>query len=255
MIPILQDISVGVGLLLLLVAAFEIGYRIGRHNRFEADPRATGQVGAIQGAVLGLLGLLLAFSFAAAGTRFLEKQDLIVAEANAIGTAYLRADLLDDTHAPDLRAALRAYTEHRVDASGRLRGGFRSEDAAEVQRFHDSIWSAAVAGVTARPAAMLAVIPAVNDVIDLHSTRLAAGKKHLPTPVLVLLIACSLLALGVIGYGSGIGKHRRAPLTVSLALLIAMSLWITIDLDHPRAGLLKLSDAPLQDLKFQEKKP
>jgi hypothetical protein len=254
-IPVIQDISVGVGLLVVLMVAFEIGYSIGRRVAFESDPRSAGQVGAIQGAILGLLGLLLAFSFAAAGSRFLEKQDLIASEANAIGTAYLRADLLDEPHASELRGALRKYVEHRIEASGRLRGGLSAADAAEIEKLHAAIWSAAVAGARAQPAAALAVVTPVNEVLDLHSTRVAAGKKHVPMLVLGLLIACSLLALGAIGYGSGIGQHRRAPLTVSLSLLVAAALWITIDLDHPRAGLLQLSDAPLKELKLQETGP
>jgi hypothetical protein len=86
----------------------------------------------------------------------------------------------------------------------------------------------------------------VNEVIDLHSTRLAAALKHLPVPVLGLLIASSMLAMGVMGYSNGISGHRRAPLTISLAVLIGLTLWITIDLDHPRAGLLQLNDAPLE---------
>ena len=91
----------------------------------------------------------------------------------------------------------------------------------------------------------------VNDVIELHSTRLAAARKHIPGLVLALLISCSALALGVIGYGSGLVGRRRAPLTLSLALLISAALWITIDLDYPRRGLIRLSDAPLQQLHFE----
>ena len=69
--------------------------------------------------------------------------------------------------------------------------------------------------------------------------------------VMGLLVACSLLAIAVIGYGCGLGGDRRAPLTVPLAILIATALWITIDLDHPRAGLMQLSDAPLEALEFE----
>ena len=98
---------------------------------------------------------------------------------------------------------------------------------------------------------MLAVLAPVNEVIDLHATRLAAARKRLPPLVMGLLIACCVLAVGVIGYGCGLGGRRRAPLTVSLALLIGASVWITIDLDHPRAGLMQLSDAPLKALRFE----
>jgi hypothetical protein len=94
------------------------------------------------------------------------------------------------------------------------------------------------------------VLGPVNEVIDLHSLRVAAGRKHLPPLVLGLLIGCSALAVGVIGYGCGLSGGRRAPLTFSLVTLIGLALWVTIDLDHPRTGLMQLSDAPLAELQL-----
>ena len=250
--PIVQDLSVAFALLAALLVVFEVGYRVGERLLAEQDPRAGGQIGAIQGAVLGLLGLLLAFSFSAAGTRFLERQDLIVVEANAIGTAWLRADLLAEPHRTDLRSALRDYTRRRLEVSATLRRGISTDALAEVDRMHSRIWATATAGVTERPAAILAVLNPVNEVIDLHSTRLAAGRKRLPPLVMGLLVACSLLAIGSLGYGCGISGRRRAPMTLSLAILIGAALWITIDLDRPRAGLMQLSDAPLQALNLND---
>jgi hypothetical protein len=247
---IFQDLLIAAGLFVLLLGALEAGFRAGRRGSAGPHPR-TEQIGAVQGAILGLLGLLLAFSFAAAGGRFLERQDLIVQEANAIGTAYLRADLLDEPQRSELRAALARYTAQRIEASNRLRSGLEPADAADVERLHARIWSAAVAGAKARPAVTLAVLPPVNEVIDLHSTRVAAGRKHIPGLVLGLLIACSTLAVGVIGYGCGLAHERSAPLTVALVVLIGAALWITVDLDHPRAGLIRLSDEPLKALRFE----
>ena len=250
MSAILEDLLMAGGILALLLIALEVGFTVGRRATADADPRAGAALGAIQGAILGLLGLLLAFTFAAAGGRFLERQDLIVQEANAIGTAYLRADLLDEPHRSDLRAALKRYTEHRIDVSSRLRHGLEPAALAEVERLHVRIWSAAIAGVTAKSSVMMGVLIPINEVIDLHATRLAAGKKRLPTLIMGLLMACSALAVGVTGYVCGMGGRRRVPLTVALALLISAALWITVDLDHPRAGLIQLSDAPLKALKF-----
>jgi hypothetical protein len=246
---ILSDLLVAGGLFGLLLAALEVGYRAGRRES-EDGGAGSSQVGAIQGAVLGLFGLLLGFSFAAAGTRFLERQDLIVTEANAIGTAFLRADLLDEPHRSELRSALERYTSHRLELSAHIRRGLSAADHEEIARLHARIWSAARAGVTARPATMLAVLAPVNEVIDLHALRLGASRKHLPLLVLGLLIACSAIAVAVIGYGCGMGGRRRTPMTTALAILIGTGLWITIDLDHPRAGLMQLSDAPLAELSF-----
>lgn len=246
----LEDVGTGILLLLLLLVSDEIGFRAGLWSKARNDKDAGTQIGAVQGAVLGLLGLLLAFSFSAAGARFLERQDLIVQEANAIGTAYLRADLLDDEPAALLRGSLHRYTDHRIETSGHLRQGLPPEAAAQIEKLHNGIWTAARDGVKARPEAALSVLPPVNEVIDLHTLRIAAGKKHIPGLVLGLLVACSALAIGTIGYGCGLGGNRRVPLTWSLALLVTGSLWVTIDLDHPRGGLLQISDAPLSQITF-----
>jgi hypothetical protein len=247
--PILEDLLIAAALVAILLVGLEAGFRAGRQARSESDA-AGGQVGAIQGAILALLGLLLAFSYAAAGSRFIERQDLIVAEANAIGTAYLRADLLDEPQRSELRAALKRYTEQRIEVSRNLRNGMTPAALEEVARLHARIWRAASAGVAARPAAVVGVLPPVNEVIDLHSTRMAAAVKRLPPIVMGLLIVSSVVAVGVMGYGCGIGRQRRAPLTAALALLIGAALWVTIDLDHPRAGLIQLSDAPLESIDF-----
>ena len=251
-IPWVMELSIAIGLLAVLLGALEAGFRAGcRKALTPAGAGANSQIGAIQGAILGLLGLLLAFSFAAAGTRFLERH-LITAEANAIGTASLRADLLDPPHRSELRAALRDYTKRRIEVSKRVRFVIDPADAAEFAQMHVRIWSAARAGVEAKPAAMLAVLNPVNEVIDLHTTRLAAGRKHLPMPVLGLLVVCSALATAITGYSSGIADRRRSPLSAPLAVLIMAALWITIDLDYPRIGLLQLNDAPLEELTFDE---
>jgi hypothetical protein len=239
-------------LLAVLLTALEAGYRAGgRKFLTPAGAETSSQVGAIQGAILGLLGLLLAFSFAAAGTRFLERQDLITQEANAIGTALLRADLLAEPERSELRAALRDYTKLRLAVSKKVRFVMDPADAAEFARMHTRIWNAARAGVAARPTAVLAMLNPVNDLIDLHTTRLAASRKHLPLPVLGLLVLCSALATAITGYACGVSDRRRSPLSFALALLIGAALWITIDLDYPRIGLLQLDDTPLEGLSFE----
>lgn len=248
--PHVKEILTLVALLGSLWIALEVGFRAGRRIASHEEAPGAAQVGVIQGALLGLLGLLLAFSFTGAGGRFLERQDLIVQEANAIGTATLRASLLDEPQRSDLRAALRDYTAVRVAASAHLGRGLDPLALADVERLQGEMWRAALAGVRARPEAMLTVLDPLNAVIDFHTTRLAAGRKHLPLLVMGLLIACSLLSTAVIGFGCGLSRNRRAVLTGALTLLIGSALWITVDLDHPRAGWIRLSDAPLQALKF-----
>lgn len=244
------ELAIAGGLLIGLLVAVEAGYRVGRRRAAGGDGAPGGaQVGAIQGAMLGLLGLLLGFSFAGAASRFIDRQDLIVQEANAIGTAFLRADVIPEPQASDVRQVLAEYVAYRLEVSARLAEGLPPNFDAEVAAHHARLWRAAADGVLARPEMSEVVLEPVNEVIDLHSTRMAAGRKHLPTVVLGLLVACSLLSMAVIGYGCGIGGGTRWPwLNASLAILIAAALWTTIDLDHPRAGLIRLSDLPLEQL-------
>lgn len=252
-----SGIAIGAGLLIGLFVSLEAGYRLARRRAAAGgDLPLGGQIGAIQGAMLGLLGLLLGFSFAGAASRFIERQELIVQEANAIGTTYLRADLIPEPHATGMRKVLAEYVAHRVEASRRIAGGVGSHFETEVAAFHERLWQSAKDGVLARPEMAKVVLDPVNEVIDLHSTRMAASRKHLPLVVLGLLVACSLLAMGVIGYGCGASGGGRWPwLNGSLVILMAAALWTTIDLDHPRAGVIRLSDLPLEQLDLRPAAP
>lgn len=253
---VLQEGVVALGVFAVLVASLEIGFRFGRRRTIASEESASAgaQIGAIQGALLGLVGLLLAFSFAAAASRFLERQDLIVREANAIGTAHLRADLLGDPHRSDLKRALEEYTVHRLVRIPHLLD-LPPEVQATFARFHERIWSAARDGVQAERSATVVVLDAVNEVIDVHTLRVAAARKHLPILVLSILFAASVLALAVIGYGCGLVRDRKSPMTIPLALLIGAALWTIIDLDHARRGLLQLNDAPLAELGYGDVAP
>ncbi len=250
-----NELIIAFGLLAGLICSLEAGYRLGRKAAHEGESPTSGQVGAIQGAILGLLGLLLGFSFSGAASRFLEKQDLILQEANAIGTVYLRADLLDEPYASQIRSTLADYVRHRLDASKRLGASSDAQPLAalesDVAKFHAQLWAAARDGVRAKPATTAVVLDAVNLVIDLHTTRVTAGQKRLPGFVLALLVLCSMLGMAAIGYGCGLAGRRDLPMTLSLVILFAAALWTTIDLDYPRAGLIRLSDAPLEKLDLQ----
>lgn len=229
----------------VFLLAIEAGYRVGR--RRTSDSKI--DTGPIQGAILGLLGLLLAFSFAGSAGRFVERQHLVYEDANAIGTAVLRADLLPDPYADGLRDTLREYTEHRAQTGSIIRGGELQAALARVPEYHNRMWAIARDGVAEAPGSTVVVINAVNDVIDTHTLRVASN-RHLQTPVLGLLVICSLLTLGIIGFTCGMAGARNAAMTTVIALLIASTLLITLDLDNGRVGLIRISDAPLEELSF-----
>lgn len=251
-ILVLRQILVALSLLFGMILAVELGFRFGKHRKPRSAASAGMETGAIQGAMLGLLGLLLGFSFSGAAGRYMERQDLITREANAIGTAYLRAGLLDEPQRTALRSELATYVQERLEALKVIQYGMTDELIASVNAAHARIWSAAEEGVLAKPAVTVAVLGPVNDVIDMHALRVAAGFRHLPGLVLALLVSCSLLALAVVGFALGFAGRRNPTMTTVLALLVAAALWTTIDLDHSRIGFVRVSDAALEQLNLRD---
>ncbi|MCC6676690.1 MAG: hypothetical protein IT436_06060 [Phycisphaerales bacterium] len=246
-LPVLVSLSIFVGAL----GSVEVGYQFGRRTAPKETDRA--HLGAVQGAILGLLGLLLGFSFAGSTQRFLERQQLIVREANAIGTTYLRAELLDGPARDAIRSVLREYTRVRIAA---FRPGVTMDQKLDIiarsEALHNDLWRAAKEGVEARPGMAVAVLPGVNEVIDLHTSRLAAGRRHLPMLIVGLLIGCAALSLMTIGFGFGLSRRRHLGLSGTLAIVIACAIWMTLDLDYPRIGLIRLDDSSLEELKFPD---
>ncbi|MFT3685316.1 MAG: hypothetical protein QM783_10390 [Phycisphaerales bacterium] len=135
-----------------------------------------------------------------------------------------------------------------MELSRTVGASLSAEGTASVAADHDRIWAAAIRGVGERPAAMNTVVPSVTDVLDMHDYRIAAGRKHLPALVLVLLGVCSLLTLCVMGYASALGRHRNTLMISSIAVLVGALLWTTVDLDWSRMGLIRVSDVALYDL-------
>ena len=243
------EIAVAVALFGGLLGAFELAYWAGSRVAQRAAEDA-GPLGTIQGAVLGLLGLLLGFSFAGAAGRFIDRQDLIVSEANAIGTAYLRADLLDEPFRGELRTALREYTASRVELFEAQGRGLEAVARAEEQSaaVHPRVWQAALRGVQGAPQLALAVLAPVNEVIDLHTTHMAATRRHLPALVVAILVAAAAVTLGTLGYGFGLSRQRHSVLACAVTFLVAAALWLTIDLDYPSHGLIRIGQGPMLEL-------
>lgn len=226
--------------------ACEIGYRFGRHIG-PGDETFNKQFGIIRGATLALVGFLVAFSFSGAGMRYVDRLDIIVKEANALGTAYLRADALPQPSRGQLKEILRQYTTDRLELLGTVDPEALAPILGKVGDFHLRMWDAALQGTNGQPQLMLLVLPALNDVIDLHTTHLAAARRHVPLPILITLTASSALVLGLAGFGNGQGGRRFPILNFIYGAILAAALWITIDLDHARQGMIQASTQSLVD--------
>lgn len=235
--------------------AVEIGYRFGVRIAYGADEAMRTHVRTIQGSILGILAIVLGFTLSLALQRFDSRSDAVVAEANAIGTACLRAQLLPVSLREKAQGLLRTYVDLRV-AAGRAsladhaarQAGERETAAAQA-----ALWDLARRAVVLDPGPATSglFVQAVNDAIDSAGRREAALDRHVPEPVLIILYACLLLAGGIVGYTTGIEGHRPSLAGYLLAALIVVLVFVTLDLDRPRRGLVQVSQKPLLDLQAQ----
>ena len=226
-------------MLAVLWAALEVGRWLGRRKIGVAKE---GGGGAIDAAVFALLGLLIAFTFSGAAARFDHRRELIVQEANAIGTAWLRIDTVPVAAQPGLRHGFRAYIESRKAAYAVVadRAAFRAALARSAQT-QKELWALAIdAGrrPDALPAANILLLPALNDMIDITTTRAMATEMHPPaTP------CCSRsVVVGAVLAGFGMGTSAARSWIHMLAFTATMAITITviIDMEYPRLGMINV---------------
>ena len=234
--------------------AGEIGHQLGRiRQRAEHEREPT--VGGIVAAELGLLAFLLAFTFSLAASRFEARREALLEEANAIGTTFLRAEMLPEPERTAIRQELRDYVDVRLTAveEGNLESGIRR--SAELQ---NQLWKGAVAAaekdLRSIPTGLF--IQSLNSVIDLHARRLfVVLGSRIPTLVWLVLFGVAVLSFGSMGYQSGITGARRSPVALTLALTFAAVMWMVVDLDRPQEGLLRVSQKPMIELRNTMEQP
>jgi len=226
--------------------ACEVGYWLGRHTG-PRDEAFTKQLEIIRGATFALVAFLIAFAFSGAGSRYVDRLDMIVREANAIGTAYLRADVLPQLQRGELKEALRQYTAGRLELLGSDDPAGTAALLAKVGPQQQHMWEVALQGTAGNAQLMRVVLPPLNDVIDLHTTHLSAARRHIPTAIMVALIVSAGLALALAAFGNGQVGRRFPALNFVYGFVLASALWMTIDLDHPRWGTIQTSVQPLVD--------
>jgi len=252
---VLSDFGFSLGLFLSMLLCFDLGRRIGV-GRLSLDPDGVDKgSGPVEAAVFGLLGLLLAFTFSGAAGRFEERRFLIAMEANDIGTAYQRLDLLPADAQPALRALFRDYLETRIvvyrDAANEALTTTRMNDTARLQT---EIWEQALTASTrpdAHSSTAVLLLPSLNEMFDITSTRAAAMANHPPLVIFVLLVSLSLMASMLAGYVLSVGKGRNWFYMLLFTTTISLTLYVIVDMEYPRYGLIRVdaADQTLMDLR------
>jgi hypothetical protein len=237
-------------LLLLLLGAAELGYRLARGERREGE-EASAHASAMHGAVLGLLALLLGFTFSLSIDRLEARKALLRDEANVIGTTYLRTQLLPEPMRSRLPPLLRRYMDTRLELCAH---GFESDQLPEIHArssaLHAQMWSEAVsAGRVADTEMTSLFVDALNQTIDMHGMRVASIRSRIPALLFGMLFAVSVAALGLCGYVAGPDYRRALALNGMTAVLIALVTTLVFDLQRPSRGLVRADPVALIELR------
>ena len=239
--PQMTELLVALGLIAGLVVAHELGFLLGSQIR-GADEPFDREVALVRASTAAVVAFLIGFAFSGAASRFTARVDVIVKEANALGTAYLRADTIAEPQRSELKAALREYTADRVQLLNRAQRDQIDTLLAKVGGLHERMWRSAINASQHTAPLMALVLPPINEVIDLHSTHLAMAKRHLPLPIMAALLGTAAISVGLLGFGNGRAGRRFSLLDSVYGLVLAVALWMTIDLDYPGIGTIGLSN-------------
>jgi hypothetical protein len=238
---VLSTLLIAISLCLGMVGSIEAGYRTGKRS-ITKDPDAS-SLSIVDSSVFGILGLLLAFTFTGALGRFDDRRALVVKEANAIGTAYLRLDLLDPTAQRTLRPLYRDYLQARIE----LYQNSENEQQAKVAydrglALQNQIWQTARSSVLIEknPGIMSLTLGATNDVIDITNERLQASRTHPPSIVYIFLFALVLSSAFLVGYNMAAQNRRYVYHTTLFCVIISATIYVILDLEYPRRGLFQI---------------
>lgn len=239
-------VGAAVALFLGMLGCLELGRRAGARQVPEAAERARAGLGVMEGSIFALFGLLLAFTFSGAASRFDRRRELIVDEATQLSTAYARLDLLSPDDQPAARDLMRRYLDARLEVYARFAAGELdvSEGLARIRDLQGELWARAVTASEARggPVPIL-LLPALNSAFDTAAARLAATRFHPPLVIYGLLFALGLVTAFLAGWNlagvSGVTRFHR----VAFALAVSLVIYVSMDLELPRLAFVRVDAA------------
>ena len=202
--------------------------------------------GVVQTAILTLLGLLIGFAFSMAVSRYDQRKNYEEAEANAIGTEYVRADLLPSADAERVRDLLREYLDQRVLFYVTNGEGHLMQINTSTAQLQAELWSTIQTRATAAPTPVVALaVSGMNDVLNSQGYTQFAWWNRIPVSAWILLVVIAIGCNVVVGYG----MHQKGwLLTVILPLAVSISFFLIADIDSPRRGLIRVQPQNLLSL-------
>ena len=248
-----SSITLTAVLFILIVLNKEIVFRIGRFVQNRSDTEIKSLTASVQASVLGLLALLLGFTFTIAMQRYDHRSQALIDEVNAIGTAVLRVQLLPAKYKNEASDLFRKYIDLRI-AIGKIdltKQDARKKYNNQISDIQTKLWAVAVLATRddPRPVTTGAFVTSLNGVIDSQGKRNALLQMHVPEIVLLLLFIVFISTGGIIGYSTGLSGKRVLIPTVLVSFLIALIVFIIIDLDRPKRGLIQVDQGIMLELR------
>jgi hypothetical protein len=235
----------------ILFAAAEIGFQLGKLRKRRFKDEDTGRGGTIVGAALGLLAFMLAFSFGIAGSIHKARKELVIEEANAIETAYLRAQLIPEPASSELQSLLREYVDVRIKGGRWKTYDDLKQAIAGSENLLDKMWAQSVPLVKENSGSIITglFVESLNKVIDLHSKRLAAGRNRIPRSIGFTLLFVAVVTMIMMGYHGGLTGIRITIARIALILILTSVMLLIIELDRPGKTMIKLNQQAIIDVR------
>ena len=247
-----SSVLIAAALFVAIVVCNELGFRAGRFTQTHTTSEMKELTGSVQASILGLLALLLGFTFSMSMQRYDNRSIAVIDEANAIGTAVLRVELLPQEFQDDAKQLWRDYAQLRVEVGqvDLTKVDERNEYNAKIAQLQSELWSLAVAAtnVDPRPVTTGAFVKSLNDAIDSQGKRNALLQMHVPEVVLFLLFVVFIASGGIMGYSSGLSGKRMVVPIMLVSFLITLNVFLIIDLDRPKRGFIQVNQAPMVEV-------
>jgi hypothetical protein len=227
-----------------MLILLEAGRRLGLSRRLKESEGEKGNLSTIDSALFAMFGLLVAFTFSGAALRFNEKRMLIAEEVNTIETANLRLHLVPEEAQSELKGLFHRYVDSRLETYRRLPNMEAAKlEMAQSKRLQEEIWTKAVAATRlpdSHPDAGKLLLPALNNMIDIDTTRTMALQAHPPQIIYALLFVLGLICSLLAGYQMARTQRRSWLHILGFTIITVIIVYVIIDVEYPRTGLIRL---------------